>query len=121
MYVTSATLYIISLVATWMLFVKMGRAGWEGIIPLYNTYVLFKELYGNGWKMLLLLIPLYNIYVAIKFNIDLAHAFGKTTGFGIGLIFLNTIFMCILGFDSSTYIGLNGYKNANYYSEYTPE
>ena len=53
--------------------------------------------------MLLTLIPLYNIYVIIKFYLDLAHAFGKTTGFGIGLIFLSPIFMCILGFDDSTF------------------
>lgn len=102
---------VLTLVAAWKLFVKMGYAGWEAIVPLYNVYILFKELYGSGWRMLLLLIPLYNIYVAIKFEIDLAHAFGKTTGFGIGLIFLNPIFLCIMGFDDSRYIRL--YNDGN--------
>ena len=48
---------IVSLVASWMIYKKMGREGWEGIIPIYSTYVLCQELYGNGWKCLLLLIP----------------------------------------------------------------
>lgn len=61
---------ILTLVAEWMIFKKMGRQGWEGIVPFYNTYVLCQELYGNGWKFLLLLIPIYNIYFVIKMNID---------------------------------------------------
>lgn len=60
---------ILTLVAEWMIFKKMGRQGWEGIVPFYNTYVLCQELYGNGWKFLLLLIPIYNIYFVIKMNI----------------------------------------------------
>lgn len=43
---------ILTLVAEWMIFKKMGRQGWEGIVPFYNTYVLCQELYGNGWKFL---------------------------------------------------------------------
>ena len=38
---------IVSLVASWMIYKKMGREGWEGIIPIYSTYVLCQELYGN--------------------------------------------------------------------------
>ncbi|MGI6109126.1 MAG: DUF5684 domain-containing protein [Eubacteriaceae bacterium] len=38
-------------------------------------------------------------------NLRLAKAFGKGTGFGIGLIFLNPIFMMILGFGSAEYLG----------------
>lgn len=30
---------ILILIADWQLFKKMGREGWEGIIPLYNNYV----------------------------------------------------------------------------------
>lgn len=66
---------ILSMAGSWMVYKKMGRQGWEGIVPIYNTYVLCQELYGNGWKFLLLLIPFYNIYFAIKMMIDLAKAF----------------------------------------------
>ena len=91
MAVFSIAFWLLTLVAMIKVFIKMGYAGWEAIVPLYNVYILFK------------LIPLYNIYVIIKFYLDLAHAFGKTTGFGIGLMFLTPIFMCILGFDDSTF------------------
>lgn len=83
---------ILTLVAEWMIFKKMGRQGWEGIVPFYNTYVLCQELYGNGWKFLLLLIPIYNIYFVIKMNIDWAKAFNQGVGFGIGLLLLPFIF-----------------------------
>ena len=64
--ILSLIISILTLVAEWMIFKKMGRQGWEGIVPFYNTYVLCQELYGNGWKFLLLLIPIYNIYFVIK-------------------------------------------------------
>ena len=94
---------IISLAASWRIFQKMGRNGWEGIIPLYNTYVLFEELYGNGWRMLLLLIPLYNIYLAFKLNVDLADRFHQGVGFGVGLTLLYPVFGCILAFGNAVY------------------
>ena len=60
---------------------------------------------GNGIKFLLLLIPIVNIVIAIKTNIKLAKAFGKDTGFAIGLIFLTPIFYAILGFGDAQYLG----------------
>ena len=94
---------ILTLAASWRIFQKMGRKGWEGIIPLYNTYVLMEELYGSGWRMLLFLIPLYNIYLAFRVNIDLAHKFHQSSGFGVGLTLLHPIFGCILGFGKAVY------------------
>lgn len=94
---------ILSLVASWMIFKKMGRQGWEGIVPIYNVYVLCSEFYGNGWKCLLLLIPLYNIYFGIKIYIDWAKNFGKGTGFAIGMLFLPFIFQMILAFSDAQY------------------
>ena len=41
--------------------------------------MLCQELYGNGWKFLLLLIPIYNIYFVIKMNIDWAKAFNPVS------------------------------------------
>ena len=88
---------------TWRYFQKMGRQGWEGIIPFYNSYVLFEELYGNGWRFLLFLIPLYNIYLAFRVGIDLARAFHQSTGFGVGLTLLPIVFVPMLGFGSAVY------------------
>ena len=78
-----------------MIFKKMGHQGWEGIVPFYNTYVLCQELYGSGWKFLLLLIPLYNIYFVIKMQIDLAKAFNQGAGFGIGLLLFVGCDVCV--------------------------
>lgn len=94
---------ILSMAGSWMVYKKMGRQGWEGIVPIYNTYVLCQELYGNGWKFLLLLIPFYNIYFAIKMMIDLAKAFNLGAGFGIGLLLLPFVFWLILAFGSTQY------------------
>lgn len=58
----------------------------------------------RGAKMFLLLIPFYGIYIAIKAAIDLAHAFNQSTGFGWGLVLLNTVFVCILGFGKAEYM-----------------
>jgi len=99
----SFVLAITSLVATWMVFRKIGRQGWEGIIPFYSSYVLCNELYGNGWKMLRLLIPFYNIYFSCKIYIDLARGFHKDTGFGLGMRFCPFVFMLILGFGDAQY------------------
>ena len=50
--ILSLIIGILSLVAEWMIFKKMGRQGWEGIVPIYNTYVLCQELYGNGLSLI---------------------------------------------------------------------
>ena len=92
---------VISLAANWMIFKKMGRQGWEGVVPIYNNYVLCEELYGNGWKFLCVLIPLYNIYFVIKLYMDWANTFHKSTGFAMGMLFLPFIFQIILAFDNT--------------------
>ena len=99
--------YVLWLAANWKLYQKMGRHGWESIIPGYNMYVLFQELYGNGWRVFMLLIPFYSIYVAIKLYIDLAKRFGKNGGYGVGLLFLGPtfpIFTTMLAFGSAKYM-----------------
>ena len=43
------------------------------------------------------------IGMSIYSNIKLGKAFGKSTGFIVGLVLLNTIFTLILGFGDSEY------------------
>ncbi len=96
---------ILMLVAFWKLFKKAGEHGWAILIPFYNLYVLFKVAFGNGWKFLLLLIPIVNFVFAIMLNFKLAKSFGKSTGYGFGLLFLGFIFIPILAFSQAQYIG----------------
>jgi len=90
-------------VALAKVFQKAGREWWEVIIPIYNTYVMFKVAGRPGWWLLLLFVPLVNIVVLIMVMFDLAKAFGHGAGFALGLIFLTPIFLMILGFGSSQY------------------
>lgn len=102
----SLVVWIVEVVSTWRLFAKAGQPGWASIIPIYNIYVLFQITWGQGSRFLLLFIPIYNIILAIQTNIKLAKAFGKSTGFGIGLIFLRIIMLPMLAFGNSTYLGV---------------
>ena len=101
----SIIVVIIGIVAMWRVFQKAGEAGWKAIIPFYNAYTFVKIIDGNGIKFLLLLIPIVNIVYSIILDVRLAKVFGKSSGFAVGLIFLNPIFMLILAFDSSEYLG----------------
>ncbi len=98
---------VITIIANWKVFTKAGKPGWTSLIPFYNMYQLFEVAGMNGWMFLLLLIPFVNFIIIIMLNINLAKAFGKDTGFAIGLILFNPIFMLILAFSDATYIGNN--------------
>ena len=68
-------------------------------------YTLYEMTWGNGWYFLLMfvsIIPGIGALAALAVNIitciKLAKAYGKETGFGIGLAFLSFVFYPILGF-----------------------
>ena len=71
----------------------------------FRQYCLYDIAWGTGWLFLLGFVPIVNIVVGIMVNFKLAKAFGKGTGFGLGLLFLNTIFILILGFGDTKYVG----------------
>ena len=92
------------IVALWKIFEKAGEPGWASIIPLYNTFTLFKIAGMNPWLFLLLFIPLVNIVIAIMVALKLGAAFGKS---GVWSFFLLVVFsvigFLILGFGSDSY------------------
>ena len=92
-------------IGLWKLYEKAGEKGWKCLIPFYNMYILYEIVYGNGWKMFFLFIPVFNIIVSMAVVFRLAEVFGKSTAFGVGLLFLKYIFMLVLAFDSSEYEG----------------
>jgi Family of unknown function (DUF5684) len=98
--------FIILMVASiWKIFSKAGQPGWAAIIPIFNTYIMCKVAGRPGWWLLLLFIPFVNFIIWIILCIDIAKAFGKGAGFGIGLLLLPFIFFPILGFGSAQYQG----------------
>jgi hypothetical protein len=96
---------IFEIVAFWKVYTKAGQPGWAVLIPIYNYYVFLKIAGKPGWWLLLMLIPLVNLIIAIIVVLEVAKAFGKGTGFGLGMIFLGPIFYPILGYGSATYQG----------------
>jgi len=99
-------LAIYSLVLYWAIFEKAYEPGWAALIPIYNNYVYFKMIWGNGWYFLLLLIPFVNVIIVIITLFKLAKAFGKNFWFALGLFFLGIVFMSILAFGESRYVGV---------------
>lgn len=103
-------IYVLLIIAMWKIFTKAGKPGWASIVPIYNVIVMFQIIGLNPWLLLLYLIPVVNFVVAIVFSImqasRLSKAFGKGTGFALGLFFLNPIFLLMLGFGDSKYVGI---------------
>ncbi len=94
---------VFSIIVMWKVFVKAGQPGWGCIIPIYNIYLMMKIAGRPGWWLLLFFIPIVNLIICIIVMIDIAKNFGKGTGFGIGLVFLNIIFFAILAFGDAEY------------------
>jgi hypothetical protein len=80
----------------WKIFEKAGQPGWQGIVPILNGAVL-AHIAGLEWWWGI--IPIVNIYPLFK----LAHAFGKSDGYGIGLVLLAPIFLPMLAFGNAQY------------------
>ena len=132
---TSVVLLIIGIVVGWRIFQKAGEPGWKILIPVYNQYIFFKIAWKPGmfWVMFLLttvsgalnvclalmgsfeaavgillfdfLAALIGLVIGVMFWHKLAKAFGRGVGFTIGLLLLNFIFLMILAFGSSQYVG----------------
>ena len=106
----SAAIGILIIVAMWKIFTKAGEAGWKSLIPIYSSVILYRIAGISPWLILLYLLvwvpvigPLISLGLTIYLMINLANAFGKSTGFAVGLILLNTIFIMILAFGNSEY------------------
>lgn len=114
MWIFIITLAILQIIGTWKIFSKAGHKGWECLVPWHHEFVLF-EISGieTAWVLLeVFFSPSLIVFWFIK-NIKLAHSFGKSTGFGIGLSLLPYIFYPILGFGNANYIGNNNNESQN--------
>lgn len=100
-------LFIAVLAGGWKMYEKAGEPGWAFIIPIYNAWVLVRITRNEWWWFVLFFIPLINLVATIKVLHDLSKSFGKGVGYTLGLIFLNVIFIPILGFGSAQYRALD--------------
>ena len=90
---------VAALAGLWKTFEKMGRRGWEGIVPIYNLYILVQIIGKPLWWIVLFMIPLVNIVPCV----EVAGKFGKSAGFGVGLALLGFVFFPILGFGDAQF------------------
>lgn len=97
---------VFTLVCMWKVFKKAGKPGWAALVPIYNIIVMLEIAELPMWYIALFFVPFANIYAMFKIYIEVAHKFGKSTGFGVGMVFLAPIFLGILAFGKdSNYVG----------------
>lgn len=98
-------LTLVAIIGAWKVYCKAGKPGWSVLIPFYNTYVLLEIIGRPWWWLLLLLIPVVNLVLIFIMMFELARSFNKSPVFAMGLIFLQPVFLLILGFGSAEYSG----------------
>ncbi len=121
--------YVLYALGSYKLFAKAGKPGWWAFIPVVNEYQLYKiswttsafwmalalsvvgdiisnqEQTGALLAILAFIVAIAALYVEVKFALNLAKAYGKGTGFAIGLLLLHPIFIMVLGLGDSEYLG----------------
>lgn len=98
-------LVVLEIISLYKIFTKAGIEGWKAIIPFYNMYVLAKIVWGNGNYFWLTFIPFGGIIYQYITYYKLAKCYGKSSGFGVGMILLNPFFLIVLGFGNNLYYG----------------
>lgn len=112
----------------WKVYGKLGMPGWYSIVPVYADYKLCERVHrGDGSKTFLMaylivlicswvfcwvdtvgiLLALVQLVMNIIVLNDLSHAFGKETGYTIGLAIFGFVFWTMLGFGASQPVRLD--------------
>lgn len=101
---------LVFIIAGWRLFSKAGKPGWAIVVPFYNLYIYTQIIKRPGWWILLyfsIAIPTVGalglVFLSIIDQLRLAKVFGRSAGFGVGLILLGWVFFPILAFSESPY------------------
>jgi len=121
--------YVLQIIARWNIFKKAGVPGWKALIPFYNSYTQYELTWSVSMFWLVIALSLAGgilnsliggglirtiagimafAAMIIEYpmaNHKLSKSFGHGVGFTIGLILFESIFMLILGFGKSEYIG----------------
>ncbi len=90
---------VLLLISMWKIYEKAGRQGWEGIIPIYNLYVMLQIINRPWWWLLIMIfIPIVNFIFSIIALYEFLGKFGKGIGFTIATIFFPFITLPMLAF-----------------------
>lgn len=113
---------ILPIAGKWKVYGKLGMPGWYSIIPVYADYKLCERVHrGDETRTFLMaylivlicswvfcwvdtvgvLLALAQLVMNIIVLNDLSRAFGKETGYTIGLVIFGFVFWTMLGFGAS--------------------
>ena len=106
--------YVYNALALSKLFKKANHPNtWAGWVPVYNVWVMAEVAGYPGWMGLIAVfancVPVIGaiggLVVTIMIYDKLAKAYGKDSGFTVGLVLLYPIFIGILAFGQAEYVG----------------
>lgn len=110
----------LSIIGNWLIFSKAGERPWASLIPFYNSFILHKITWGQGWMFLIplilgflgkdgfigticfLLLAGFHGMTSYKLSLSFGHGFG----FATGLFFLPGLFRLILGLSQRAWFGV---------------
>lgn len=104
-YVAILMILLLEILCFFKIMVKFGKSGWIIFVPIYNVLVLGEKLYGKKWYGLLYLVPIVNIVFFLVSCYQLGKVFNRDDIGCILLVVLPQIFIPILAFDTSKYVG----------------
>lgn len=106
---------IIPFYSDYMLFKIAWQTVYFWILLLLSAIINILQFFtNNGYvtgvgasiiTIIAMVISVGTLFIQFMYTRNLARAYGKSSGFGIGLFFLYPIFILILGLGSSRYIG----------------
>lgn len=96
------------IISRWRVFKKAGLPGRGIFVPFYNRYLMFKLGGRSGRTFLWILVPPVFFVLMIINYFNIAKNFWKDWPYGIGLTLLKIVFIPILAFDDSKYLGQKG-------------
>ncbi|MBQ3511064.1 MAG: hypothetical protein IJA30_02060 [Bacilli bacterium] len=64
--------------STQAMFIKAGEPWWGYFVPFYNTYLMFKVGFGNGWYFLMMLIPVVGLVLPFVLLYQIGKKFYKS-------------------------------------------
>lgn len=122
LFVLTIFIGILPIAGKWKVYGKLGMPGWYSIIPVYADYKLCERVHrGDETRTFLIaylivlicswvfcwvdtvgvLLALAQLVMNIIVLNDLSRAFGKETGYTIGLVIFGFVFWTMLGFGAS--------------------
>lgn len=115
-------IWLLPVAGKWKVYGKLGMPSWYSIIPVYADFKLCERVHrGDETRTFLMaylivlicswafcwvdtvgvLLALAQLVMTIIVLNDMSHAFGKETGYTIGLVIFGFVFWTMLGFGAS--------------------